>query len=81
MLLAAGSSNNMGADTGGRACKIFDITFALTDAEIKLLTRIGHLNRMKIAPLGNYLGWIVIVAAVIISFSSGAIAHRYYGSN
>jgi hypothetical protein len=69
----------MGTDMGGSAGKIFDITFALTDAEIKLLTRISHVKRMKIAPLGKYLGWIVIVAGIILSFLSGAIAHRYYG--
>jgi len=69
----------MGTGIEGRAGKIFDITYALTDQEIKLLTRIGHVKRLKIAPLGNYLGWIVIVAGVILSFLSSAIAHRYYG--
>jgi hypothetical protein len=69
----------MGTEIGAGAEKIFNITYALTDAEIKWFSHVAHVKRSQLAWLSNYIGWILIAVGVVLSFLSGAIAHRYYG--
>jgi hypothetical protein len=69
----------MGTDSGASAARIYDITFTLSDAEIKFLARLSHVKQLQVARLGNYIWWIIITAGVVLSFSGGAVALRYYG--
>jgi hypothetical protein len=69
----------MGSDGGACAARIYDITFALSDDEIKFLARLSRAKQLQAVRLGNYIWWIIIAAAVVLSFSGGAVAFHYYG--
>jgi hypothetical protein len=75
----------MEAESGAGAARAYDVTFALSDAEIELLIRLTRAKLLKVARLGRYITWIAIAAGVVLSFSAGTIVLRYYalppGSN
>ena len=63
-----------GAGTG----KTFEVSYALTGEEIKLLAYVTGQKRARIAPFGHYYVW-VFITGIVLSYSGGAIAHSYYG--
>ena len=68
-----------GMATGGAGTgKTFEVSYALTDEEIKLLAYVTGQKRARIAPFGHYYVW-GFIAGVVLSYSGGAIAHSYYG--
>jgi hypothetical protein len=69
----------MGTDSSTGDARIYDITFALSDAEINFLARLSHVKQLQVARFGNYIGWIIIAAGVVLSFSGGALALGYFG--
>ena len=58
--------------------KTFEVSYALTDEEIKLLAYVTGQKRARIAPFRHYYVW-VFIAGIVLSYSGGAIAHSYYG--
>lgn len=62
------------------ADKTFEISYGLTDDEIKLLADATYRKQLKISSLGNYAGWIIIAMGVALAYLGGAIAHSYYAA-
>ncbi len=54
--------------------KTFEVSYALTDEEIKLLAYVTGKKRARIAPFGHYYVW-GFIAGIVLSYSGGAIAH------
>jgi len=69
----------MGPESGAGTGGTYEVTFALTDAEIEILKRMGREKLLKVARLGRYIGWINIAVGTVLSFSAGEIALRYLG--
>ena len=58
--------------------KTFEVSYALTGEEIKLLAYVTGQKRARIAPFRHYYVW-VFITGIALSYSGGAIAHSYYG--
>jgi hypothetical protein len=69
----------MGSKSGADGGRTYEVTFALTDTETELFTRLSRAKLVKIAPFGDYIVWINLAAGGALSITAGAIALRYYG--